>query len=69
MKIHPFLLFLLLRSAFPSLLNVLSSSLFLYIYLCLDGWQRVAACCVQANYLHNYDLPLNHMILYLGVGN
>lgn len=39
--------------------------------LCLppDGWQRVAACCGQANYLHNYDLPLNHMIPYLGVGN
>lgn len=34
-----------------------------------DGWQRVAACCGQANYLHNYDLPLNHMIPYLGVGN
>lgn len=34
-----------------------------------DGWQRAAACCGQANYLHNYDLPLNHMILYLGVGN
>lgn len=34
-----------------------------------DGCQGVAACCGQANYLHNYDLPLNHMILYLGVGN
>lgn len=41
----------------------------LSLSLYLDGWQRVAACCVQANYLHNYDLPLNHMILYLGVGN
>lgn len=34
-----------------------------------DGCQGVAACCGQANYLHNYDLPLNHMILYLDVGN
>lgn len=33
------------------------------------GWQRAAACHGQANYLHNYDLPLNHMIPYLGVGN
>lgn len=69
-----FLLFI--RSAFPSLApSVLSSfrslslSLCLTLFPCLDGWQRVAACCGQANYLHNYDLPLNHMILYLGVGN
>lgn len=61
-----FLLFI--GSAFPSLApSVLS--IFLSLSLCLDGWQRVAACCGQANYLHNYDLPLNHMILYLGVGN
>lgn len=34
-----------------------------------DGWQRAAACCGQANYLHNNDLPLNHMILYLSASN
>lgn len=27
-----------------------------------DGRYNKAACCGQANYLSNYDLPLNHMI-------
>lgn len=55
----------------PPPLSLFGTPRFSSSSLCLppDGWQRVAACCGQANYLHNYDLPLNHMIPYLGVGN
>lgn len=33
-----------------------------------DGRYNKAACCGQANYLSNYDLPLNHMIFLQSCG-
>lgn len=72
LKLSSVISFPYLPSSLPSIYvhaHIVSPSLSLSPSLSPDGWQRVAACCGQANYLHNYDLPLNHMILYLDVGN